>query len=352
MSKNLAVGVAVLMCLVAAGFGAYLALRPQSTVVSAPEPGVTVASDLTQPAAGTQVPPATGTENIVTDPAPISAPAEATTPVAPAATMGRSVPPATARPAGKPSSKPSQTSQTAPGAAEPPASQAPGWTGVDKPWPSGNATTAATPPTEPPPVSTNTVPEPVAPPPPPPGPPPKQFEELVVSADSVLGLQLESSVSSEVAKVEDPVNAKVTRDVRVGNDLAVPSGTRVLGSVVQVDRGGKMKNAAKLGVRFHTLVMADGTRLPIDTEAIFREGKSPGQESAAKVGAAAVGGAILGAIIGGGKGAAIGGSVGAAGGTAAVMAGGRNPAELKAGTPVTVRLKQPVTVTIERAPQL
>jgi hypothetical protein len=177
------------------------------------------------------------------------------------------------------------------------------------------------------------------------------FEELVISADSVLGLQLESMVSSEVAKVEDVVNAKVTRDVKVGSDVAVPAGTKVLGSVMQVERGGKMKDKARVSVRFHTLVMADGTRLAINTDAIIREGKSPGQESAAKVGAAAVGGAILGAILGGGKGAAIGGSVGAAGGSAAVMAGGRNPAVLNAGTAVTVRLQQPVSVTIERDPQ-
>jgi type IV secretory pathway VirB10-like protein len=181
-----------------------------------------------------------------------------------------------------------------------------------------------------------------------PPPPQKTFEELVVSADSVIGLRIESGLSSEVARVEDPVEARVTRDVRVGTSVAIPSGTRVIGSVIQVERGGKMKTAARIGVRFHTLVMADGNRLSMDSEAIYREGRSPGQESAAKVGAAAMGGAILGAIIGGGKGAAIGGAVGAAGGTGAVMAGGRNPAVISAGTSVTVRLRQPVTVTIER----
>jgi type IV secretory pathway VirB10-like protein len=190
------------------------------------------------------------------------------------------------------------------------------------------------------------VAEPVAPQPPPP--PQKVLEELVVSSDSVIGLRIESAVNSEVARVEDPVEARVTRDVRVGSEVAIPTGSRVLGSVILVERGGKMKNAARIGVRFHTLVLPDSTRLPMQTEAIYREGKSPGQESAAKVGAAAVGGAILGAIIGGGKGAAIGGSVGAAGGSAAVMAGGRNPAVLSAGTALTVRLSQPVTIIVER----
>jgi hypothetical protein len=178
--------------------------------------------------------------------------------------------------------------------------------------------------------------------------PQRVFEELVVSADSVIGLRIESTVSSEVAKIEDPVEARVTRDVRVGSEVAIPTGARVLGSVIQVERGGKMKNAARIGVRFHTLVLADATRLPMQTEAIYREGKSPGQESAAKVGATTVGGAILGAIIGGGKGAAIGGAVGAAGGTGVVMAGGRNPAVLSSGTSLTIRLSQPVTIVVER----
>jgi len=120
----------------------------------------------------------------------------------------------------------------------------------------------------------------------------------------------------------------------------------MLGSVTQVDRGGKMRERARLGIRFHTLVLADGARVPVLTETIFREGESPTGESAAKIGGGAVGGAILGAILGGGKGAAIGGSIGAASGTAAVLAGGRNAATLAAGSTVTVRLQSPTTVTV------
>jgi hypothetical protein len=193
-----------------------------------------------------------------------------------------------------------------------------------------------------------TAPLPAPVPPAPPEPPAKQFEELVVSADSVLGLQIDTTITTARARVEDPVEARITRDVRVGADVAIPSGTLVLGSVTHVDRGGKLKDRSRLGVRFHTLVLADGTRTPIRTEAIYREGDSPGQESSAKIGAAAVGGAILGAIIGGGKGAAIGSAIGGAGGTAAVMASGRNAAALTAGTSVTIRLQEPVTITIER----
>ena len=174
------------------------------------------------------------------------------------------------------------------------------------------------------------------------------FDEVVVSADAVIGLQLDSTISSEQARVEDRVEARVVRDVRADGELAIPAGARALGSVTFVERGGKFKERARLAVRFHTLVLADGTRLPVSTEAITRFGDAPSNSSAAKIGGGAVAGAILGAIVGGAKGAAIGASSGAGAGTAVVMAGDRSAATFQAGAEVTARILSPVTVTIEK----
>ena len=185
-------------------------------------------------------------------------------------------------------------------------------------------------------------------PPPPPPPPAPEFIEVTVPSDAVLGLQIERTLSSELARVEDKVDARVTRDVRVENLVAIPAGSMVRGSVTEVDRGGRMKGKARIAIRFHSVVLADGTELALKTDPVIREGQSPGGESAAKVGGAAIGGAILGAILGGSKGAAIGGAVGAGAGTATVMANDRNPATLSAGTTVTVRMQAPVTVTIQK----
>ena len=175
-----------------------------------------------------------------------------------------------------------------------------------------------------------------------------QYDELVVAADSVIGLEIESAISTERARVEDPVVARVTRDVKVGNRVAIPAGSRAQGEVTTVERGGRLKDRARLGVRFTSIVLADGTRVPIETETIYREGDSPVNESAAKIGGGAIGGAIIGGILGGGKGAAIGSIVGAGAGSGAVAAGGRNAATLPSGTPVTVRVDEPVVVTVER----
>ena len=140
--------------------------------------------------------------------------------------------------------------------------------------------------------------------------------------------------------------ARVTRDVRVGDRVAIPVGAKAQGEVTLVERGGKVRDRARLGVRFTSVVLADGTHVPLETDTIYREGDGPSGGSTAKIGGGAIGGAILGGILGGAKGAILGGSVGGGAGAAAVMAGGRRPATLPAGTPVTVRLTKSSTVTV------
>lgn len=198
-----------------------------------------------------------------------------------------------------------------------------------------------------PPARTETVERVAQEPAPAPAPPQHTFDELVVSSESVIGLQSDTTVTSETAHVEDRVEARVTRDVKVGDRVAIPAGSRAIGYVTQVEQGGKFKQQAKLAIRFQTIVLGDGTRLPISTAAVEREGDAKGNSTAAKVGGGVVAGTILGAILGGGKGAAIGGLAGAGAGTAATAAGDKSVATLRAGEPITIRLLSPVTVTTE-----
>jgi len=171
---------------------------------------------------------------------------------------------------------------------------------------------------------------------------------VTVAADSVLGLHLESTISSETARIEDRVNARLSRDVLVDGRVAIAAGSRLEGTVTHVERGGKFKERPRLGIAFSALVLADGTRVAIQTDTIFRDGDSPAGQANTKVGGSAVVGAILGAMIGGKKGALIGSTAGAAGGAAAVAAGDRAEAMMTSGTQLTARLIAPVTVLIER----
>jgi hypothetical protein len=340
LSNKLAFAALATACLAAAAGGGYLASRQNAVpapvaATSAPAP---LAAATPSSAPGPAERPVQETEGVIGDAAAKRLPSPSLPP--PVAESSKS----TRRDApGRPS--PRETRAASASRPQPPT--------LTSSWPSSNTTQTA--------PATPNVPAPAAEAAParpddrpaqetvhPAEPPQRTFEELVVSADSVIGLQNETRVTSETARVEDRVEARVTRDVRVGDRVAIPAGARAIGNVTQVERGGKFKERAKLGIRFHTLVLADGTRLPISSETIYREGDSPGNGSAQKIGGGAVGGAILGAILGGAKGAAIGATAGAAGGGAVVAAGDRSAAVLQPGAPITVRILSPVTVTTEK----
>ncbi len=172
---------------------------------------------------------------------------------------------------------------------------------------------------------------------PPPPPVPAAPGELKVPADSVLGLQLETLVTTRPEAGDERVVASVTRDVMVGGQVAVPTGARVLGTARLVEKGPKGKETARLEIRFDTLELPSGERVEIETEPVVRDAGSR-VPSLARLGGGAAGGAAVGAILGGGKGAAIGGVLGAAG-AAATGPGREDVVELRPGTVLSVRTK-------------
>jgi hypothetical protein len=167
-------------------------------------------------------------------------------------------------------------------------------------------------------------------------------------ANAVIGIQLETTVSSETANVEDAVRARVTRPVIVDGVTVIPAGARLSGLVAAVERGGRFRERSRVGVRFTSVVLTDDTLVPIRTETIYRVGDAPTGEATAKIGASAVVGSILGGVFGGKKGAAIGAATGAAGGTAIVAADGPNEAVLASGATFTIRLSEPAVFEVGR----
>jgi len=332
LSNRLAVAIVGGACILAAGAGAFVAIRQK--------PATMVASEaVTSPAPASA--PVHETEAVMEPSAAVEPAAKpprlADTTVSPAPerpAMSRTASaPAERRPAPAPARRserreqprPEMTAATRPAPAQAPARPAEG---------NDEASVPAAPP--------RVEPAQASPPPAP------AFDELTIPADSVIGLQIDNTVSSETAQVEDEVEARVSRDVLADGRVAVPAGARALGNVTVVEQGGKFKERARLALRFHTLVLADGTTIPIQTDTVYRDGESPSRSSATKIGIGTAAGTIAGAIFGGGKGAVIGGAVGAAGGTAATMAGSRRAATLPAGSTITVRVLSPVDVTVER----
>ena len=185
-------------CIAAAGFGAYLAGRHNAGEIAKPAPAVSESrSDSKAPVGGGVA----ETEAIVTDER--AEPATGTVAQAPAR-----------KPAAAPASRPVASNTPAADPAPAPAASAapadPSWQGLDKPWPPRPAEPATD--STIPDVGAALTPEPYEPPKP-------QYEELTLETNSVIGLQIETPVTTERAQIEDRVNAKVTRDVLVGGKV-------------------------------------------------------------------------------------------------------------------------------------
>ena len=173
-------------------------------------------------------------------------------------------------------------------------------------------------------------------------------EDLVVPAGTIITIQLVAPLSSETAKVEDPAEAVIAENVTVDQIVAVPAGTKVLGSVTIAEKGGKVKEPARVGVRFHTLVLASGAEVLLTIDPLVQEGVAPSGRSKVAIGGGAAIGVGLGWLLGGTEGAIKGGVTGVGGGTAATMMSKAQPAIVPKGAQARVRLIAPITVRVER----
>jgi hypothetical protein len=171
---------------------------------------------------------------------------------------------------------------------------------------------------------------------------------VFIARDSVLVIELQSSISTEVSQQGDPFQARVTSP----SELA---GAVVEGRVSRVKRAGKVKGASQLQLSFDTIRMPDGRTSPfnasvveildmggtsdsgtVDSEGGVR-GRNSTKDDVTRVGASAGVGAIIGAIFGGGHGAAIGAAIGGSVGTAGVLTSRGKELRLERGQQLKIR---------------
>ena len=173
--------------------------------------------------------------------------------------------------------------------------------------------------------------------------------EVTVPAGTQLPIILDTSVASNTSRVEQPVRAHLSRDVRLDNEIVIPAGSELYGNVTAVRRPGKVKGRSYIAMRLTTLVpRGSGDRYSIDTGRIARTGRATKESDAIKIGAPAAGGAAIGALIGGKKGALIGAGAGGGAGTAVVLSTRGEEVGIGRGAALTLRLAAPVAVRVPR----
>jgi hypothetical protein len=167
---------------------------------------------------------------------------------------------------------------------------------------------------------------------------------LVVPANTAIYVRLQQSLSSATAQSGQNFSAVLDEPLVVDGQTLAPEGTAVMGKVVAANESGHLHNAGYLRITLSTLIV-NGKSVPLQTNSVFVSGGSYKKRNLAIIGGGAGGGALLGALIGGGKGAAIGSVAGAAGGTTAAYATGKKEVGFVAERRLGFRLTQPLSIS-------
>ncbi|HET9194283.1 MAG TPA: hypothetical protein VFO21_15480 [Vicinamibacterales bacterium] len=172
-----------------------------------------------------------------------------------------------------------------------------------------------------------------------------QWREVTVPQGTAIPLELETPLSSETTQLEAPVRARVRQAVIVNGVVAIPTGAMLSGVVTHVERAGRVQGRAQLAFVF-TRLEADDVGENVNTAPVAYVADATKGEDATKIGVGAVGGAIVGGILGGGGGAAKGAVIGGAAGTGVVLATRGDEVTLGKGTILATSLASPLTVRV------
>ena len=124
-------------------------------------------------------------------------------------------------------------------------------------------------------------------------------------ARTTVTVRLESAIGSKLSQSGQTFSGSIAKDVRVGDAVAIPRGTRVTGTVTDAKPLGRFAGGAELQVRLDSIDL-NGSPLPVRTAVQTFSAKGKGKRTAVMTGGGAALGGIIGGLAGGGKGAAIG----------------------------------------------
>jgi hypothetical protein len=175
-------------------------------------------------------------------------------------------------------------------------------------------------------------------------PPFTESKPLVVPANTAIYVRLQQSISSATAQSGQNFSAVLDEPLLVEGQTLAPKGAAVTGRVVAARESGHLHNAGYLRITLSSITL-NGKTVPLQTNSMFVSGGSYKKRNLAFIGGGAGGGALLGALVGGGKGAIVGSAVGAAGGTTAAYATGKKEVGFVAERRLGFRLTQPLNAS-------
>jgi hypothetical protein len=170
-------------------------------------------------------------------------------------------------------------------------------------------------------------------------------QKITVPAGMRILVRMIDSIDTAKQKTGYRFTASLETNLQAEDVIVAPRGTIVYGRLAQASSSGRMSGSSQLMLEL-TDVVINGTAYPLLTSTYEIKGKGEGKKTAGKILGGAGLGALIGGIAGGGTGAAIGVLAGAAGGTAIAASKKGEQLQIPSESLIEFRLEQPVKLPV------
>ena len=170
-------------------------------------------------------------------------------------------------------------------------------------------------------------------------------KRITVPAGTRLLIRTIDPLDSSKQKAGYRFTASLETNLQAEDMVVAPRGSMIYGRLAEASSAGRMSGSSQLTLELTDIVI-NGTAFPLLTSTFEVKGKGEGKKTARKVIGGAGLGALIGGIAGGGTGAAIGVLAGAAGGTALSASKKGEQLQIPSESLLEFRLEQPVALPI------
>jgi hypothetical protein len=170
--------------------------------------------------------------------------------------------------------------------------------------------------------------------------PAPQSRKVTVPAGTRILVRMVDSIDSSKQKAGYRFRATLETNLDVDDRVVAPRGTTVYGVLSNASSAGRYKGSSELSLEL-TDINLGGTNFPVVTNSYSIKGKGEGGNTAKKVLGGAGLGALIGGIAGGGAGAGIGALAGAGAGTIVASTKKGEQLVIPSETLIEFRLAQP-----------
>jgi hypothetical protein len=172
-------------------------------------------------------------------------------------------------------------------------------------------------------------------------------KKITVPAGTRILIRTADPIDSSKQKAGYRFTASLETNLQSDNLVVARRGTTVYGVLASASSAGKMKGSSELDLELTDIVI-NGTTYPLLTSTYEVKGKGEGSNTTKKVVGGAGLGALIGGLAGGGKGAGIGVLAGAGAGTAVAATKKGQQVSIPSESLLEFRLAQPVELPVAK----